>query len=1060
MQLVDGVPVYSATDLVGYLACEHLTNLERAALARLVKRPVRPDPELDLLAQRGLEHERRFLQSLQEDGLTVAEIDLEENNPAGAGRQLSSAVEATKAAMLRGEDVIYQATLFDGRWRGHTDFLRKVDTRSTLGAHSYEVWDTKLARHTKGSTILQLCLYSDLLAALQGRQPELMHVALGGSTVTVEHHRFADYGAYYRMVRSRFDEFVSSTEATYPPTTRPDPVEHCDVCRWSIECTSERRRTDDLSLVAGITSRQRRALRAQGVDSRGTLAALPLPFETTPEGTTRESLTRVREQARIQVAGDNVRPTVLYELIEPARTRAGELEPNRGLLVLPEPSPGDLFLDLEGDPYAFGDGIDYLFGVIEPAIRNAKGEAAYTAFWSRDQAGDISLEGEKAAFEACIDFIVSRIQRDPNLHVFHYAPYEPTAFGRLMGRHATREEEVDRLLRGGYLVDLFRAVRQGVRASVESYSIKRLERLYGFERAIDLRDAGSSIAAFETWLELGEGLATSSGILARIQGYNRDDCISNMQLRNWLEVRRVELADRLKIPLPRPAIESADPKEEAARTMERLGALGRRLTDAIPTAASERAPDQQASWLIAQLLSWHRREEKSTWWRYFYLMDDLTDEERFGEPDALGLLNHETSTETARSITHRYRFPPQEHAIVVGTDVRDPSTKERAGVVIAVDNIAGTIDVRRAKTSAAPHPTSLVPLEYVSTNEHRASLERIGAWVADHGIDSPGSYRAARDLLMRRPPRLDEARGATSAAPSELSRRVCERALALDHSYLAIQGPPGSGKTTIGAEMIVDLVTSGQRVGVTANSHKVIGNLLDKVAEIAKKRGARVRMGQKPASGEKCTCGEATPIDTNSLVRQSLEAGEIDVVGATTWTWARDEMTERLDYLLVDEAGQMSLANVLAVSSAARNVILLGDPQQLDQPLQGVHPPGAERSALAHLLDGRPTVPSELGVLLEETWRLHPDICAFTSEVFYEGRLRPARGTEAQHVDVPDWGVGQGLRYVKVEHFGNHNESEEEAASVAQLVSDLITPPRPRGPTRLPRATPCPRKMS
>jgi predicted RecB family nuclease len=1041
VQLIDGVPVFSATDLVGYLACEHLTNLERAALAGLVKRPVRPDPELDLVAQRGLEHEQRFLQSLRDDGLTVSEIVLEEwSSDARSG--LNSALDATRTAMQRGDEVIYQATLFDGRWRGHADFLRRVDNPSALGAHSYEVWDTKLARHTKGSAILQLCLYSDLLAGLQGWTPEFMHVALGGSTATVEHHRVADYGAYYRLVRSVFDAFVADSEATYPPSTRPDPVEHCDVCRWNLECTSVRRRTDDLSLVAGITSRQRRALRTQGVDTRGALAALPLPIEAPPEGTTRESLTRVREQARIQVAGDTARPKVLYELVEPARTRAGELEPNRGLLVLPEPSPGDLFLDLEGDPYAFGDGIDYLFGVIEPAVRDAEGQAAYRGFWSRDKAGDVSLAGEKAAFEACIDFITARIERDPHMHVFHYAPYEATALGRLMGRHATREDEVDRVLRGGFLIDLFRAVRQGVRASVESYSIKRLEHLYGFERTVDLRDAGSSIVAFETWLQLGEGPATASEILARIQGYNRDDCISNLLLRDWLEGRRVELGDRLKVVLPRPAIESAEPKEDVAGTMDRINALGRRLTEGVPAAISERTPDQQASWLTAQLLSWHRREEKSTWWRYFYLMDDLTDEERVDEPDALGLLTYEGATETAaRSIVHRYRFPPQEHAIEVGTDVRDPATKERSGAVVAIDNVAGTVDVRRAKTSSAPHPTSLVPLEYVSTGEQRASLERIGAWVADHGIDSAGRYRAARDLLLRRPPRQSEPRAATSAAPSEFSRTVCERALALDHSYLAIQGPPGSGKTTIGAEIVVDFVISGLRVGVTANSHKVIGNLLDKVAVAAKKRGARVRIAQKPASGEKCTCVEATQLDTNSLVRQSIEAGEIDVVGATTWTWARDEMTEHLDYLLVDEAGQMSLANVVAASSTAHNVILLGDPQQLDQPLQGSHPPGAGRSAMAHLLDGQPTMPSELGVLLEETWRLHPDICAYTSEVFYEGRLKPARGTETQHVDVPGWHVGHGLRYVKVEHFGNHNESEEEAAAVSRLVSDLITAP-------------------
>ncbi|HEX8939838.1 MAG TPA: TM0106 family RecB-like putative nuclease, partial [Candidatus Limnocylindrales bacterium] len=390
MQLIDGRPVYSATDLVGFLACEHLTNLERAAVARLVERPNRDDPELDRIAKRGEEHERRFLAGLVAEGRSVTEIK-EDKTIADRGERLRKRAAQTLDAMRRGDDVIYQAAFFDGTWLGFADFLVKVDgadgadrehgehradgadgehpmdaehrvdaedrvrAASHLGPWSYEAWDTKLARHTKGSAVLQLSLYSDLLGRLQGRQPERMHVALGGSQHAIEHFRTADYAAYYRLVRRMFEEAVGAGEPSFPPPTRPDPVEHCEVCRWSVDCARERRRTDDLSLVANITGRQRRALRERGVETRRALATLELPMQPPLHGTSPDALSRTRDQAAIQVRGDDAGRTI-YELLQPSRTREGELELDRGLLSLPAPSKGDLFFDIEGDPFAFDDG--------------------------------------------------------------------------------------------------------------------------------------------------------------------------------------------------------------------------------------------------------------------------------------------------------------------------------------------------------------------------------------------------------------------------------------------------------------------------------------------------------------------------------------------------------------------------------------------------------------------------------------------------------------------------------------------------------------------------------
>ncbi|HET7030629.1 MAG TPA: TM0106 family RecB-like putative nuclease, partial [Candidatus Limnocylindrales bacterium] len=254
MQLIDGQPVYAATDLVGFLACRHRFALERAALADLVRRPDRNDPEIELIRKRGYEHEARYREDLEAAGRRVLEIQPDASET-DAGTRLRAAAVATVEAMRTGVDVIYQAAFFDGRWRGHADFLLRVDRPSDLGVWSYEVADTKLARRVKASAVLQICSYIELLTAIQGVEPETLHVVLGGSSRAIEHLRVADYMAYYRRVKAEFELETAATEAVYPVTaTDPDPVEHCDVCRWAAHCARQRRRDDDLSLVAGISA--------------------------------------------------------------------------------------------------------------------------------------------------------------------------------------------------------------------------------------------------------------------------------------------------------------------------------------------------------------------------------------------------------------------------------------------------------------------------------------------------------------------------------------------------------------------------------------------------------------------------------------------------------------------------------------------------------------------------------------------------------------------------------------------------------------------------------------
>ena len=1043
MQLIDRRLVYSATDLVAFLECRHLANLERAAVLHDLKRPFRDDPVLDRLARRGREYEARFLESLGAENLGIREI--RPPDTVSPSRVVESEHAATLQAMRDGVDVIYQAVLLGDRRLGYADFLRRVEKPSDLGSWSYEVWDTKLARQPTAPAVLQISMYSDLLGRMQGRPPERMHLVLGGVARRTESLRVADYGAYYRLVARQFETLLDDPESAFPISTKPEPMQHCDFCRWNQECRAQWRREDDLALVANLTSRQRRALHAIDVTTRGGLADPSRPLPEQLDGVSPDSLARVQAQAAIQVRGEG---RVISERILPERDRQDVVVPDRGLWLLPEPSPGDLFLDLEGDPF-YGsdeiDGIDYLFGVIEPGQTDAAGDPAFHAFWSIAD-GTVTPAAERKAFEDCIDLIMERRTGHPDMHVYHYAPYETGAMKRLAGRYATRESEVDQLLRGSVFVDLYRVVRQGVRASVESYSIKRLEPLYGFKREIDLRDAGESIVEFENWLEPEDG-TDRDALLEKIRAYNRDDCLSTCYLREWLEVQRAALVNEVGAEAPpRPTVKPPEETEdtEAQREVQELVAqLTADLPEDLTDGRSLEDASQRGRWLLAQLLDWHRREDKAFWWRYFHLKDELTDEERVGETDALGQLSYVGSRADprprSRSTIYSFRFPPQDHKIEVGDRPRDQHGNS-IGEVVAVDDRDGVIDLKVGSSRGAPAPTSLIAYEYVDPGPKPPSLRNLATWVIEHGIDAPGPYQAARDLLMRCPPRVGQTDGAPLTADGEDAQDAARRLVqTLDESYLAIQGPPGSGKSTVGAEMIVDLVGAGKRVGVTANSHKVIGELLEKTARVARERGVPVRIGQRTRyRSAEPEFADAVPLAKTEDACTALTSGMLDVVGGTSWLWARDEAEGLVDVLCIDEAGQMSLADALASARCAKSLLLLGDPQQLDQPLQGVHPPGADRSVLAHVLDDARVMPKDFGLFLDGTWRLHPSICEFTSEVFYEDNLRAHPGRENLDLAGSSPFLGTGLRFVAVSHERRISDSEEEAAAIAESVDRLL----------------------
>jgi len=1029
VQRIDSQIVLSATDLANHLGCRHVSHLDRLAAEGRLRPPRFEAPDLDVLRERGLAHEAAYLDHLRRvDGLEVVRLDAPSFDEADHAR--------VQELMRRGVGAIAQAPLGRGRWRGIADVLLRVEVASdALGAWSYVPVDTKLAAETKGGTVLQLCVYAELLAELQGRLPDAMYVVKPGRYAEPERFRTRDYFAYYRRVRDALvaalgapDGAPGGLDGSYP-----EPVPHCDVCRWWPRCDARRRADDHLSLVAGMTRLQRSELEPRGLATLASLASARLPLDPKPARGSAKSYERVHHQARVQLASRGT----LRPVVEPLPA-AG---PGLGLARLPEPSPGDVFLDLEGDPFVEGGGLEYLFGWVTV---EAGAEPSYTGLWAT------SREAEKRAFEQLIDALLARFERHPGFHVYHFGAYEPAALKRLMGRHATREEGLDRLLRGERFVDLHAVVRQALRIGVEAYGLKQLEAVHGFARAVELPEVGRHKRALEAALELADAARILREDLSVVEAYNRDDCVSTLRLRDWLEGVR---AERLAAgdALPRPEPRGGEASEALDERIERLRALAARLTADVPAEPSARSPEQHARWLLAHLLEWHRREAKAGWWEFFRLAALPKEELRDEKHGLVGLELVGRVGGTDRAPIHRYRFPAQDH------DVHRPQTlwvdrDTELGTVEAVDAGEHTVDVKKRVNACDLHPGAVFALENVPARPIPEALEQLAAWVAEHGIDAVGPFRAARDLLLRRPPRLraGTARGCapdrreTLALPAESTLDAATRlALALDGGVLPIQGPPGTGKTHTGARVVCRLVAAGKKVGVTAVSHKVIRHLLDEILAAAKELRVDVRCIQKVPDEDDVHADGPLPsglllTEDNDALDRALADGTAQVGAGTVWAWAREAAIETLDVLVVDEAGQLSLANAVAAAKAARNVLLLGDPQQLEQPIQGSHPEGCDASALDHLLQGADTISDDRGLFLPVTWRLHPDLCRFTSELFYDERLDPLDGCRKQALRGPTRFAGAGLWLCPVPHEGNQTAAPEEVDRVAELLAELI----------------------
>jgi predicted RecB family nuclease len=1011
MQKVGGRLVLSPSDFTTFLECPHKTSIR---LRRVVD-GIAPEKEEEeeqaesaesaILTRHGLDHEQKWLERFKTQGHRVAEIP-------SSSDDWDQRAQMTVDAMRSGADVIYQAVFVDGDWRGIADFLVRVPTQSDFGDWNYEAWDTKLARKAKPAYVFQLAFYSAQIERVSGRRPHAMRVILG--TNETESLLTDDFMSYYRTVRSRFVRFTEERPATYPV-----PVSHCGRCEFEASCEATWRRDDHLSLVAGIRQDQVERLTSAGIATLAALAGTdPLPAADIAAPT----LTTLQRQARLQLSYQTTGQHT-YELIPP--------EGGRGFELLPPSSAGDLFFDMEGDPYfESSGGLEYLFGVAWKDDDTTR----YRAWWAT------SREEEAEAFRGLVDFIRDRLRADPHLHVYHYASYERSKLGHLAQQHATREEELDDLLRRDLFIDLYPAVRQTLRTSHEGYSLKDVRQFFMDDAGEgDVSSAMDSIVEFERWRESGD-----KALLDAIERYNEEDCISTLRLRDWLLDRKVETEARFGPIAWRPIPDTAknlvtDPEDPNAPLRQSL-------------LASSDLIEAQPRRVLAGLLDYHRREDKPEWWAYFDRFESSVTEllEDAGAIAGLSPTGEVIAPQgRATSLSHRLAFPPQENRFGAKDKATDFATRDSAGEIVEIDQDRCQVLLKRGPSLASvPLPFAIVAGKPFDSEDQREAVRRVAQHFNDVGISRTDRWTAIADLVMRSPPRLCGRRPGQRVQTLDLAEQT-DVVRSLDGGCLAIQGPPGSGKTWTGARLVASLVADGKRVGVAALSHRAIRNFLEELERVAGERGLSFNGVKKSTKGRPDSQFLSANIVSNDDLKDCLHSG-IQLVAGTTYCFSPEKMDEALDYLFIDEAGQLSLGDAVAVGTAARNIVLLGDPQQLPHVSHGVHADGVDASVLEHYVDGHAVVPPDRGIFLARTFRMHPDLCRFVSRLSYEGKLESDDSCSRQAIQSSGLS-GNGIRFLPVLHSGNAQVSSQEASVVVAEVERLLADGRftdSRGLTR------------
>ena len=1040
--------VYSASDLIVYMSSPFASWMARLALDKpsLIDGIEKDHDELmGLLAEKGNIHEALFLEQLkQDDGAEQVAVIEEDRKTAGP---------ETLKAMQDGYKVIFQAYLEREGFAGFADFLVRREGKSKLGDYYYEAWDTKLSKTTRPYFIVQLCCYSWMLEEIQGRRPEEAVVVLGDKKQ--DRYRIAAYYSYFQSLKQQF----LNTQANFVAdlSTMPDPALYSDHGAWGSYAKSLLQESDSLALVATIRKSQIKKMRDVGIH---TLTELANTTTDSIKGVAPETLYKLKAQADIQLKSRGLE-TPLFKVLQQ--------DNGKGLSALPQASVFDVFFDIEGHPLLEG-GLEYLWGVSYHNTHATQGKNyAFKDWWAH------TPQQEKVAFEGFIDWVYQRYQQDPAMHVYHYASYEITAMRKLSTRNQTRLDEVAEMLKHGVFIDLYKVVKNGLLIGEPNYSIKSVEHLYRGKRTTDVANGGESVVFYENWREQGgvenwsqqangykNWLANPEQFdwkawpeLNDIRDYNIDDCESTLELVDWLRIQQQQSG----VVYSPPEVDDEEEKEATDRQQqnaEKRQALIQRQQDLIDQFENSETlqQDPNAETLVS-LLHFYTRERKPQLWSYFDRLEKSPDE----------LFDDDT---VIQNITITDKIQAEKGVQFIGTYSKDQPIRTDKVSTATVQNsdikvtqikltelnehqgeISFIVKAEQAELLTDQSITLFADESFINTD----ALENKLCEITEEYFDRGSLSGAANTLINQENPQFK-----STGTPLPISRHrypddtnylnaIISAIQTMDNSCLCIQGPPGSGKSFTAKHVISALVKQGKRIGIMSNSHAAILHLLTSVikelpdSNIAKVGGFKTQAVFKEIYPEQDYPNfyyRGGMSFTKSQPYQSFS-----VIGATAYAFVKDVVHEDpLDFLFVDEASQVALANLIAISGAAKNIVLMGDQMQLEMPIQGSHPGNSGSSALEFMLKGHAVIPEDKGIFLERTYRMHPAVCQPLSEMVYEGKLTADKANQNQAINIesPKYISQQnGILSIPVNHEGNTQSSEEELAIVQLLIDELLT---------------------
>ena len=1042
---------FSPTDIVRFFESEFASYMDH--FEKAVTEDIRtdlgvhrdpPDPLYSLIIDMGNEHEANLIKKMEKtDSVTRIETDKTDHD---------TAVYQTLTAMKKGEEKIHQAAIKKDIIFGYADLLIKKQGSSFLGDHYYIPYDFKISKYPKPSAIIQLCCYCDILQSIQKRLPSVFAMI----TKDESSHFFntASFFHFYQFLKKQFLNYHSAFSKDHIPI--PDKMaEHRD---WSIFARKRLHKLDDISLVAGIRSTHGVLLKRKGIKTLSELSRYktnPKPVKGIP-GTTFRIL---KDQAAIQLASrGKVRPE--FKLLPHTGKR-------QGLEMLPPANEGDVFFDMEGYPLLGTEGLEYLYG-------NAINEQPhYMCFWATSE------KEEEAAFKEWLDWVYRRWEQNPGMHIYHYGHYEPSTIKKLMGKYGTGERQVDTLLRNQVLVNLHRIVIQGLRIGVFSYSLKEVEQLYYEKRKTDMKSGGHCAVQFFHFLNTNDTMENSP-FLKKIKSYNQDDCFSTRDLCQFLW--NIQKNNNIRyISFSHKTAEEREYNRDNIRG--ECKAIAQKLLSQVPASKRnlhlsqmETEESLYVTRLLANLLEFHIREDKPGWWEYFSHLD-MSEEEMLEAKNTVAFCRWVESYNEQYKIQFEREqevgFHEKDSVIILENtnNIRDTYT------ILQLNLMEGFLWLKPNRQNNIPKNKifTLIPEknDYYKINIFRALL-RTAHNFSPHAPHF-GLKKCVYDLLLRKTPNLPDHKGPLISDKNEIVKEIASHIANLNHSVFCIQGPPGTGKTHTAAHAILGLIKKGKRVGITANSHKAILNILKIIFEQNDNKICfqcqKVKDSKHPIEEKRFLKNFPVELTSGKNINRSAT-----ITGGTTFFFSRPEQMEEYDYLFVDEASQVSLANIVAAAGATKNIVLVGDQNQLDQPIQASHPGESGYSALTYYTDGKSIIHEDKGVFLPVSYRMHPQICRFISNQFYNEKLtyhpttvhqkilipnrqiqlkkkhRSSDNSLLQHQPVvnfpskdkthsPSLTTGlpeSGICFIPVKHSGNTHFSIEEAKVISHLYKELL----------------------